>query len=88
MGKLRDLCCVWSRVCIDLLAILLLGALEAGIYSAEKSGHVADRRGFFCDDASIRLPFKPSTVPSWALILCAVCTPFVVVSQCLSFLRY
>ena len=80
MGKLRDLCSSWSRVLIDLLAIVLLGALEIGVYSAEKNGHVADRRGFFCDDTSIRLPYKPSTVPSWALILCAVCTPFVVVS--------
>ena len=81
MGRLRQVCCVWSRVLLDLLAFLLLGALELGVYVSERNGVVAERRGFFCDDTSIRLPFKPSTVPSWALILCACLAPLLAVSS-------
>lgn len=81
MNKVRDLCCTWSRVLTDLLAFIILGALELGVYLAEKNGVVAERRGFFCDDTSIRLPFKDSTVPSWALTLSAVCIPLLAVSS-------
>ena len=70
----------WSRVLIDLVAFALLGALDLGVYIAEKKGIVAERRGFFCDDTSIRLPFKHSTVPGWALTLTSVCVPFLAVS--------
>ena len=80
MGKLQEMCCVWWRVLLDLLAIALLGGLELGVYLAEKNGVVAERRGFFCDDSSIRLPFKHSTVPGWALGLSAACLPLVAVS--------
>lgn len=81
MGKLQQMCGIWSRVLIDLLAIALLGGLELGVYLAEKNGVVAEKRGFFCDDTSIRLPFKHSTVPGWALSLSAACTPLVAVSS-------
>ena len=81
MNKPRQVCCVWSRVLTDLLALGILGALELGVYLAEKNGVVAERRGFFCDDTSIRLPFKESTVPSWALSLCAVFIPLLAVSS-------
>lgn len=37
------------------------------------------RLGFFCDDQSIRLPWKDSTVPDWALIVGAVAIPFAAV---------
>uniref|UniRef100_A0A914HW86 EF-hand domain-containing protein n=1 Tax=Globodera rostochiensis TaxID=31243 RepID=A0A914HW86_GLORO len=33
------------------------------------------RRGFFCDDDSIRLPYKSSTVPDWLLLLYALGVP-------------
>lgn len=81
MGKLHQVCYVWSRVLLDLLAIALLVALWIGVFLAEVKGVVAERRGFFCDDTSIRLPFKRSTVPDWALVLAAVCTPLVTVSS-------
>ena len=84
MNKLRHICCVWSRVLTDLLAIAILGALELGVYLAEKNGVVAERRGFFCDDTSIRLPFKDSTVPSWALLLSAVSIPLLAVRRLLA----
>ena len=70
----------WSRVLIDMVAFALLGALDLGVYIAEKEGIVAERRGFFCDDTSIRLPFKHSTEPGWALTLTSVCVPFLAVS--------
>ena len=81
MSKLRQVLCVWSRLLLDVVAIAVLCALELGVYLAEKNGLVAERRGFFCDDTSIRLPFKESTVPSWLLTLSAVSIPLIAVSS-------
>ena len=80
MSRLSLACRAWSRVLADLLAIALLGTLELGVYLAEERGVVAERRGFYCDDTSIRLPFRHSTVPGWALALCSVAVPFFAVS--------
>lgn len=38
------------------------------------------QRGFFCDDDSIRLPYKSSTVPDWLLLVYALGVPPFVVS--------
>lgn len=80
MGKLHQVCHIWSRTLLDLLAIAFLLAFGLGVFLAEVKGVVAERRGFFCDDASIRLPSKRSTVPDWALVVSALCTPLVAVS--------
>jgi hypothetical protein len=38
------------------------------------------KRGFYCDDESIRYPFKDSTVPNWALYIYCFSIPLLVVS--------
>ena len=37
------------------------------------------RRGFFCDDESIKLPYLVGTVPTWALILGSLGVPLLTV---------
>lgn len=38
---------------------------------------VVTRRGFYCDDESIRYPYRPDTVPTWALVIGSVGIPLV-----------
>jgi len=40
----------------------------------------AFKRGFFCNDSSLRHPYKESTMPSWILYLMCGALPFSVVS--------
>uniref|UniRef100_A0A183BKZ2 AcidPPc domain-containing protein n=1 Tax=Globodera pallida TaxID=36090 RepID=A0A183BKZ2_GLOPA len=56
-------------------AIILFVAFVAGRLLAWIGPY---RRGFFCDDDSIRLPYKGSTVPDWLLLLYALGVPALV----------
>lgn len=35
--------------------------------------------GFYCDDRAIRFPYRPSTVPDWALIFASIAVPLTAV---------
>uniref|UniRef100_A0A914KJM4 Uncharacterized protein n=1 Tax=Meloidogyne incognita TaxID=6306 RepID=A0A914KJM4_MELIC len=54
-----------KRVLINFALISIFGAL------IEAFLHILGpfTRGFFCDDNSIRLPYKTGTIPLWMLIL-------------------
>ena len=54
--------------------------LPLGIWLCEMKG-ISFRRGFFCDDETIRFPYKDSTVPGYALIVISVSCPVVLVSS-------
>ncbi|XP_008431376.1 phospholipid phosphatase 3-like [Poecilia reticulata] len=59
-------------VAVDLFCfsiVILVGIL------LEKSFWPPYRRGFFCDDESIRFPYKNSTVPTSILIATSICLP-------------
>lgn len=62
------------RVLLDLGAALLIAVLVAATYACERRGYVK-HRGFFCDDPSIRYPFKVGTVPTWALVISSLGIP-------------
>ena len=68
-----------KRVACDALAIAALIAVMGGVLAAKRAGRVV-RRGFFCDDESIRLPFREETVPNWALVLAVAAIPVLAVS--------
>ena len=68
-----------KRVVCDALAIAALVTVLVGVLAARNGGRVV-RRGFFCDDESIRLPFQEETVPDWALLLASVAIPILAVS--------
>ena len=44
-------------------------------------GHIEPfQRGFFCDDDSIKYPYKDNTVSVWAVAIVGISVPSVVVS--------
>ena len=76
MGRARSVC----KFLVELLSLVTLFAVCLVLFECEKRG-VSYKRGFFCDDNSIRLPYKPGTVPSYALIIIAGLLPVMIVSQ-------
>ena len=68
-----------KRVACDVLAIAALIVVLGTTLATKNAGHVV-RRGFFCDDESIRLPFREETVPDWALVLAIAAIPILAVS--------
>lgn len=59
----------WWRVATDVLVLVLLGCLALFLELAGEKG-LSVRRGFFCDDESIRYPYQPHpAVPTWALVV-------------------
>ena len=72
------LLCLW-RTLWDAAALVGLVLVLVGARVARSRGSVV-RRGFFCDDESIRLPYHDSTVPTWALLLGTIAIPVLSVS--------
>ena len=68
-----------GRYAVEGLSLVVLLVLCAALYACERRG-VGYKRGFFCADESIRLPYKDSTVPSYALAIICVCVPAIIVS--------
>ncbi len=69
----------WWRTLFDLVVIAILFILFLGLVIAERVGSIV-RRGFYCDDSSIRFPAKPSTVPAEALVTVGILLVLFVVS--------
>jgi len=47
-----------------------------------KFGHIRPfQRGFFCDDDSIRYPYKSNTIPWWAVGVVGLLVPAITVSS-------
>ena len=74
----RDGRTTWARLVCDLVALGALFIIFIGAYVAANRGVVV-RRGFFCDDESIKLPYMESTVPTWALALGSLGVPLLMV---------
>ena len=65
---------------VDLACLLIVGLANALL------GLVIPpfRRGFFCNDDSIKYPYKTKeTFPTWAVLLVSVILPVVTVSNCI-----
>ena len=62
------------RVVCDLVALGILLGLWIGLYVAGITGRIV-RRGFFCGDESLKLPYQDSTVPTWALAISSLGVP-------------
>ena len=67
------------RILCDSLAIAVLAVLFFIGQALENNG-IVTRRGFYCDDESIRYPYRPDTVPTWALVVGSVGIPLLAVS--------
>jgi len=76
---MRDRRISCARLACDLVALGTLLILLIGLYVAGITGRIV-RRGFFCDDESLKLPYLDSTVPSWALIIASLGVPLLGVS--------
>lgn len=63
----------------DFMAIGVLFVLFIGLFVAQRVGSIV-RRGFYCDDTSIRFPAKPSTVPAEAVVTVGILSVLIVVS--------
>ena len=74
----RDGRTTWARLVCDLVGLGALLIIFIGTYIAANRGVIV-RRGFFCDDESIKLPYLVSTVPTWALILGSLGVPLLTV---------
>ena len=77
MGGVKG--CV-SRVLCDSVAIAFL-VIFLIIGTILEDNGIVTRRGFYCDDESIRYPYRPDTVPTWALVVGSVGIPLVAVRQ-------
>ena len=67
-------------VILAVVAITLLAVFELNFIPATK-------RGFFCDDQTIRYPYFHSTIPTWLLVILFIVIPdvaLVVVEICLA----
>ena len=71
---MRDQKITCARLVCDLVALAVLLVLFVGLYVAGITGRIV-RRGFFCDDESLKLAYLDSTVPSWALIIASLGLP-------------
>ena len=70
----------FRRVLYDTVVLVGLAVVIGACFIAQEQGHVY-RRGFFCDDESIRLPYKDDTVPDWALVVATAFIPLLAVSR-------
>ena len=68
--------CHWI---FEIVTFLMLFGLFIALFACQRTG-VSYKRGFFCDDSSIRFPYKTGTVPTFALAIISVILPVVVVS--------
>ena len=64
---------------VEVVGFVILTALGALALILEWRGF-SFRRGFFCNDDSIRFPYKPDTVPEFVLILIIFFLPVKIVS--------
>ncbi|KAL5457247.1 hypothetical protein EMCRGX_G034494 [Ephydatia muelleri] len=64
------------RVLCDSLALAFLIIFLIIGQALEVNG-IVTKRGFYCDDESIRYPYRPDTVPTWALVVGSVGIPLV-----------
>ncbi|VDP89422.1 unnamed protein product [Echinostoma caproni] len=64
-----------AKVTTDLLVAILL---HVSYFFVKLAGHPT--RGFFCDDYSIRYPYKPDTVSSLAVVLYGYLIPLLTVN--------
>ena len=67
-----------TRVVCDGVAIAFVVVFLIIGQALESSG-IITRRGFYCDDDSIRFPYRPDTVPTWALVVGSVGIPLAAV---------
>ena len=66
------------RPVLDITIIVLLFAL---LYLIYKPGYLqVYQRGFFCDDHTIRYPYKPNSVPAIPFFVITLLVPVVLVS--------
>lgn len=68
-----------GRFIVEGVSFLTFVMLSLAVWLCEKNG-ISFKRGFFCDDETIRFPYKDGTVPSYALIIISVFCPVVLVS--------
>ena len=69
----------WWRVATDLVVLVILGCITLFLDQAGERG-LSVRRGFFCDDESIRYPYQAHpAVPSWALVVGTLSIPIATV---------
>lgn len=61
----------WFRVALDLLVLVLL-VLMVVVVKVTQTQDLIVQRGFFCEDTSIRLPYKDDTIPYWGVFLAAL----------------
>lgn len=65
---------------VEGISFFILILLSVSLYVCESRG-VSYKRGFFCDDETIRLPYKDGTVPSYALVIISAALPVIIVSN-------
>ncbi len=71
-----------KRICfffIEGIAFSLLAAVFIALILCEAYG-VSYRRGFYCDDESVRFPYKKGSVPTSVLVIFSVALPIIIVS--------
>ena len=88
--NLRKIICL---VTVDLVCLLLVGvpclllwlvgkSMILGKYSEPDPKYLQSGdpyyRGFFCDDETLRHPYRDSTVPTWALVIASYGLPTIV----------
>ena len=70
---------IYCQRVVEAISFLILVLLFIALYVCENTG-VSVKRGFFCDDRSIRFPYKDGTVPTFTLVIISVLLPAIIVS--------
>ena len=69
--------CEWNACCLRGCCAVLIPSIVLNFGGVEPF-----HRGFFCDDESIRYPYREDTVPDWAVGVVGVFVPAFTVSSC------
>jgi len=69
IGKKQVFVAVVDSICVFVIALPVILLYVLG---------EPTQRGFFCDDETIRYPYKPSTVPTIILIIVCTLVPFII----------
>ena len=71
---------VWWRTIFDSITLFILLVLFVGLYAAQLAGDIV-RRGFYCNDSSIRFPAKQTTIPFEVLVVVGILLNLLAVSM-------
>lgn len=70
---------VVCRCAVDVISFIIIVLLFITLWQCELHG-ISYKRVFFCNDRSIRYPYKDGSVPTYAVVILVIPLPIIIVS--------